>query len=91
MKYSTYRGAKPTAKDFVNVLPHQNTVRTTNRGYLTNCLCPTHDDNNPSMGIMDGDKQVIIKCFSKGCDPRSILPYFYERLDYYKNRGSNDR
>ena len=74
---------QPTAVDFKNVLPSSNKIIKTSRGYLTNCLNSTHDDNNPSMGIMDGDTQVIVKCFSRDCNKEGLLSYFYEKLPYY--------
>jgi hypothetical protein len=35
------------------------------------------------MGIMDGDTQVIVKCFSRDCNKEGLLSYFYEKLPYY--------
>ena len=74
---------QPTAVDFKNVLPSSNKIIKTSKGYLTNCVHPNHDDNYPSMGIMDGDTQVFIKCFSRKCNKEELLSYFYERLPYY--------
>ena len=66
----TFNMSKPTAKDFINAVPSSNKIIKTSKGYLTNCLNSTHDDNNPSMGIMDGDTQVIVKCFSRDCNKK---------------------
>ena len=79
----TFNMSKPTAKDFINAVPSSNKIIKTSKGYLTNCLNSTHDDNNPSMGIMDGDTQVIVKCFSRDCNKEGLLSYFYERVPYY--------
>ena len=77
---------KPTAKEFIKVLPSSNKVIETGNGYVTNCVHPLHEDKNPSMGIMDGSSQVIIKCFSKDCSKSELLSYFYERVPYYVDR-----
>ena len=77
---------KPTAKEFVNVLPSSNKIIETGNGYVTNCVHPLHEDKKPSMGIMDGNSQVIVKCFSKDCPKSELLSYFYERVSYYVDR-----
>jgi hypothetical protein len=44
------------------------------------CICPAHDDTNPSLSIKDtGDDDVIVHCFS-GCDFRDVK-------DELRNRG----
>lgn len=78
--------SKPLAKDFINVLPSTNKIIKTGNGVVTNCVHPNHDDNNPSMGIMDGSSQVIVKCFSNHCPKEELLSYFYERVPYYVDR-----
>ena len=79
----TFNMSKPSAKDFINVLPSTNKIIKTGNGYVTNCIHPNHDDKNPSMGIMDGSSQVIVKCFSNNCSKEELLSYFYERVPYY--------
>ena len=49
-----------------------------------NELKANHEDKNPSMGIKQGDTNVIVTCFSKGCDRKELLNYFYNRLPYYQ-------
>ena len=45
-------------------------------GYLCHCPVPSHGkgrgDQNPSLSVADGDKQLLVKCFA-GCDPRDVL------------------
>ena len=45
-------------------------------GFLVPCPCPGHGqgrgDRNPSLSIKDGDKGLLVRCFS-GCDPRDVL------------------
>ena len=84
MSYNIHRGRKPQIDDFVSVLPSSNTInKIGNDQVVTNCVGSNHDDNNPSMGIKQGDTNVIVTCFSKGCDRKELLKYFYERLPYY--------
>ena len=83
---SYYNTNKPTAKDFVDYLPRGNKVTKKGDWYLTNCVHPAHDDKNPSMGIKDGDTQVILKCFAKDCDKKALLSYFYETVPYYLDK-----
>ena len=79
----TFNMSKPLAKDFINVLPSTNKIIKTGNGYVTNCVHPLHEDKKPSMGIMDGSSQVIVKCFSNNCSKEELLSYFYERVPYY--------
>ena len=88
MSYNIYRGRKPQIDDFVSVLPSSNTInKIGNDQVVTNCVGSNHDDNNPSMGIKQGDNNVIVKCFSKDCSKQDLLSYFYDRIPYYKNKG----
>lgn len=41
-------------------------------GAWWSCRCPAHDDRNPSLGVRDGDRSVIVRCFA-GCDPRDVI------------------
>jgi hypothetical protein len=77
---------KPTAKEFVDALPNGNKVSKKGDWYVTNCVHPAHDDNHPSMGIKDGDTQVIVKCFARDCDKKVLLSYFYENVPFYLDR-----
>tara|TARA_R110000787_G_scaffold79023_1_gene172629 strand:+ start:33000 stop:33908 length:909 start_codon:yes stop_codon:yes gene_type:complete len=36
------------------------------------CLCPAHDDHNPSLSIRVGRSALLFKCFA-GCDTRDVL------------------
>jgi putative DNA primase/helicase len=36
------------------------------------CLCPAHDDHNPSLSIRVGERALLFKCFA-GCDTRDVL------------------
>jgi len=85
MSYNIYRGRKPQIDDFVSVLPSSNTINKIGNGQvLTNCVAANHEDKNPSMGIKQGDTNVIVTCFSSGCDRKELLNYFYNRLPYYQ-------
>ena len=77
MSYNIYRGRKPQIDDFVSVLPSSNTINKIGNGQvLTNCVAANHEDKNPSMGIKQGDTNVIVTCFSSGCDRKELLNYF---------------
>ena len=34
--------------------------------------CPAHDDQSPSLSLRDGDRGLMVHCFS-GCDPLDVL------------------
>jgi len=88
MSYNIYRGQRPQIDDFVSVLPSGNKIiKTGEDSVVTNCVHPNHDDKNPSMGIKQGNTQVIVTCFSEKCNKQELLSYLYERIPYYKNRG----
>lgn len=36
------------------------------------CLCPAHDDHNPSLSIRVGERALLFKCFA-GCDTVNVL------------------
>ena len=86
MSYNPLRGRKPQLDDFVNVLPvrSKKNLISVKRGYLTHCVGQNHTDKNPSMGLMQGDNNVIVKCFADKCSKEELLQYFYDRLEYYK-------
>jgi len=88
MDNNIYRGQKPQIDDFINVLPSSNKViNLSDGGVITNCVGSSHEDKNPSMGIKQGDNNVIVKCFSKDCSKQDLLSYFYDRIPYFKNKG----
>lgn len=36
------------------------------------CLCPAHDDHNPSLSIRVGQRALLFKCFA-GCNSRDVI------------------
>lgn len=36
-------------------------------------LCPSHPDRKPSLSIREGNRGVILRCWSMGCDVNDIL------------------
>ena len=85
MSYNIYRGQRPQIDDFISVLPSRNKIiKTGEDSVVTNCVHPNHVDKNPSMGLMQGDNNVIVKCFADKCSKQELLQYFYDRLEYYK-------
>ena len=40
-------------------------------GQWWSCCCPAHDDRSPSLSLRDGDRGLILKCWT-GCDPREV-------------------
>lgn len=52
-------------------------ARRTSNGWT--CLCPAHDDHNPSFSIADGaDSKVIFKCFA-GCTSDDVIAALQSR------------
>lgn len=45
-------------------------VRRTSRGYQSRC--PGHDDKRPSLSVKEGDKGLLLKCWS-GCSLEQIV------------------
>ncbi len=41
-------------------------------GAWWSCRCPAHNDHDPSLGVRDGDRSVIVRCFA-GCDSRDVI------------------
>ena len=41
-------------------------------GQWWQCRCPAHEDSSPSFSFRDGDRALIVKCFS-GCDKKDIF------------------
>ena len=81
-----YSRKQVTVKDFVDALPKNNVIKKIPNGVITNCVI--HDDNNPSLSICQGTKQILVNCFS-GCDRKDILSYFYEKIPQYKYDNSS--
>ncbi len=42
------------------------------RGGQGLCLCPAHDDHDPSLSVRVGDSALLFKCFA-GCDTIAVL------------------
>jgi hypothetical protein len=82
----SYSRKQVTVKDFVDALPKDNVIKKIPNGVITNCVA--HDDNNPSLSICQGTKQILVNCFS-GCDRKDILSYFYEKIPQYKYDNSS--
>ena len=82
----SYSRKQDTVKDFVDALPKDNVIKKIPNGVITNCVA--HDDNNPSLSICQGTKQILVNCFS-GCDRKDILRYFYEKIPQYKYDNSS--
>jgi len=49
-----------------------------------NCLCPAHDDHDPSLSVRVGYKGVILKC-RVGCDQREIIAALRQRGLWHDN------
>ena len=82
----SYNRKQVTVKDFVDALPKDNVIKKLPNGVITNCVA--HKDNNPSLSIVQGTKQILVNCFS-GCDRKDVLSYFYERIPQYKSDNSS--
>ena len=82
----SYNRKQVTVKDFVDALPKDNVIKKLPNGVITNCVA--HKDNNPSLSIVQGTKQILVNCFS-GCDRKDVLSYFYERIAQYKYDNSS--
>lgn len=62
-----------------------NAVRKTRQGWIARC--PAHPDVHPSLGVAEGDKGILVKCWT-GCRPEQICAavglrmsdLFYEKL-----------
>ena len=36
------------------------------------CLCPAHNDKDPSLSVREGDKGIVMTCTSRGCTTEAI-------------------
>ena len=36
------------------------------------CLCPAHNDKDPSLSVKEGDKGIVMTCTSRGCSTEAI-------------------
>lgn len=41
-------------------------------GYVAMCRCPAHADNDPSLSIRQGDRNILVTCFA-GCSRDDVL------------------
>ncbi len=56
-----------TAEDFANLVQARSAGR--NRWLAR---CPAHDDRSPSLAITQGDRGVLVRCWSNGCTVEAI-------------------
>lgn len=52
-----------------DLLPRLEVVRRTSRGFQARC--PAHPDKNPSLSVSEGERGILLKCWS-GCTLREI-------------------
>jgi len=52
-----------------DLLPRLNSVRPTSRGYMARC--PAHEDRHPSLSVSEGNRAILLKCWS-GCNLQEI-------------------
>lgn len=52
-----------------DLLPRLEAVRRRSRGYVARC--PAHADRHPSLSISQGERAILLKCWS-GCELREI-------------------
>lgn len=45
-------------------------VRRAGNGYVA--ICPAHDDNEPSLGVTEGEEGIVLKCHA-GCETPDVL------------------
>jgi hypothetical protein len=62
---------------------------TENKGSYWLICCPAHNDHKPSCSLRDGEKRVLLKCFS-GCDRDLIVGALKQRGIYIGNRDERD-
>lgn len=61
-----------TAYDrIVEALEHAG-LKVKHSGGNTSAQCPTHDDNDPSLSLRDGDGHALVKCHA-GCETRDVI------------------
>ncbi len=58
-------------------LPLLERVSPTSKGWQARC--PVHDDRHPSLSIKEGDKGLLLKCWS-GCDLEAICAAVHIRV-----------
>ncbi|MHB8482073.1 MAG: hypothetical protein ACYDBV_04950 [Nitrospiria bacterium] len=56
--------------EFSSFLSHLNGVKMSARGWTA--LCPAHADKNPSLSINQGERGILLKCWS-GCRTEEIV------------------
>ncbi len=52
-----------------DLLPRLDGVRRSSRGFVARC--PSHNDRHPSLSISEGDRGILLKCWS-GCELEEI-------------------
>ncbi|MDA2910422.1 hypothetical protein MYX04_05780 [Nitrospiraceae bacterium AH_259_D15_M11_P09] len=64
-------------------LPLLDRVRPTSKGWAASC--PAHDDRHPSLTVKEGDKGLLVKCWT-GCDLQAICAALHVRVTdlFYK-------
>lgn len=57
-----------SAQELASAIPRS---RRCGSGFMASC--PVHQDRTPSLSIRDGDKAIILKCFSRDCSYAEIM------------------
>ena len=52
-----------------DLLPRLDAVRRSSRGYVARC--PAHEDRHPSLSVSEGERGILLKCWS-GCELQEI-------------------
>ncbi len=74
-----------TADGFLQLLDR---VRPTSKGWVASC--PAHDDRHPSLTVKEGDKGLLVKCWS-GCDLQAICAALHIRVTDLFYKTTSDR
>jgi len=54
------------------ILSQLDAVRRSGHGWLARC--PAHSpDQHPSLSVAEGDKGILLRCWSRGCTPNEIV------------------
>ena len=54
-----------------DLLPRLDAVRRTSRGFQARCPVPAHADRHPSLSVSEGERGILLKCWS-GCGLEEI-------------------
>ncbi len=71
-----------------DVLTLLDQVRHTSHGWQARC--PAHDDRHPSLTVKEGDKGLLVKCWS-GCDLEAICAAVHIRVADLFYKTTSDR